>query len=328
MPGGDKKPESSKKPGSPGSSKNPKQPAVGRFVPQAWGPNGGRAYVTRPSGKLGPGPVKVGHNSAATVSLERDSRESAERLRILGIDWDWSAIDLDVIGGSAEGSDRSVERVRWRFRQNLPTIVWDAAKLEGNTFTLPEVRTLLDGSTVEGKRLDDQNQVIALSEAYNELDRMVGDGTFALTKAISDRLHGIVARHEAIEAGQFRGEGSANGGGSVRLSTGGVVDGREHGEDGELLVEWFNNLLDYLDVIRDSRQRALIYAAAATRHQFYFDGNKRTAKLMASGVLMSAGYEAISVPFSRLYEQNVSLDRMFETNDATSYMRLLADCAR
>jgi hypothetical protein len=157
---------------------------------------------------------------------------------------------------------------------------------------------------------------------------MVGDGTFILTKATSDRLHGIVARHEAIEAGNFRVEGSVNGGGSVRLSTGGVVDGREHGESGELLIAAYNDLLDYLEAIQDPRQKALIYAAAVTRHQLYFDGNKRTAKLMASGVLMSAGFDAISVPYSRLYEQNVSLDRLFSTNDATSYMRLLADCAR
>lgn len=49
---------------------------------------------------------------------------------------------------------------------------------------------------------------------------------------------------------------------------------------------------------------------------------------MASGVLMSAGFDAVSVPYSRLYEQNVSLDRLFSTDDATSYMNLLADCAR
>ncbi|WP_353808332.1 hypothetical protein [Agromyces sp. SYSU T00194] len=275
-------------------------------------------YVRRP------GSGRSSEEDASSRHPSADERlAAAERLGLVGIDWDWSGIDLSVMGGNGD-----VERARARFRANLPVIIWDAAKLEGNTFTLPEVRTLLDGVTVEGKRLEDQQQVLALSDAYNELDRMIAGRKFTVDKAISDRLHGLVARHEAIEAGGFRGEGSARGGGSVRLSSGGVVEGREHGDGGALLIQAFDDLRDFIAGVDDPRRRALVYAAAATRHQFYFDGNKRTAKLMASGMLMSAGFDAISVPYSRLYEQNVSLDRMFASDDATAYMRLLADCAR
>lgn len=32
---------------------------------------------------------------------------------------------------------------------------------------------------------------------------------------------------------------------------------------------------------------------------------------------MSSGFEAISVTYSRLYEQNVSLDRLFSNDDPT-----------
>ncbi|MFD4422809.1 hypothetical protein ACFWN7_15085 [Agromyces sp. NPDC058484] len=289
---------------------------------QTDGPGGsGPAYVRRPAGR-----ASTGRPANQRGTLPGDELTRAEKLDLLGIDWDRSGIDASVIGGS-EG-ELAVERSLARFRANLTVIIWDAARLEGNTFTLPEVQTLLSGVTVEGKRIEEQQQVLALSEAYNELDRLVRSGEFKLTKDVSDKLHGLVARHEAIESGRFRGEGSANGGGSVRLSTGGVVDGRAHGDGGSLLVEAFNDLTDYLDGVDDPRQRALLYAASATRHQFYFDGNKRTAKLMASGVLMSSGFDAISVPYSRLYEQNVSLDRLFSTDDATSYMNLLADCAR
>lgn len=277
-------------------------------------------YVRRPDGRHG------ARQRNQLGSFAGDDLTRAERIGLLGIDWDWADVDLTVIGGS-EGA-LAVERSLSRFHANLPVMIWDAARLEGNTFTLPEVRTLLDGVTVDGKKIEDQQQVLALNEAYNELARLVRTGEFALTKQISDRLHGLVARHEAIESGRFRGEGAVNGGGSVRLSTGGVVDGREHGDGGALLIEAFHDLADYLDGVDDVRQKALLYAASATRHQFYFDGNKRTAKLMASGVLMSAGFDAVSIPYSRLYEQNVSLDRLFSTDTATSYMNLLADCAR
>lgn len=312
-----------------GTTESPQSPGSPRKLARSLNAPG---YVRRPGDGIDTDGTsrQVGFRTrgdAGVVSFD-DPAGSAERLELLGIDWDWAGIDLDVMGDGGARSTSPVDRSLARFRANLPVIVWDAARLEGNNVTLPEVQTLLDGVTVEGQRLEDQQQVLSLGEAYNALDGMVADGTFTLTKATSDRLHGIVARHEAIEAGNFRGEGDVNGGGSVRLSTGGVVDGREHGDSGELLIAAYHDLLDYLDAIQDPRQKALIYAAAVTRHQLYFDGNKRTAKLMASGVLMSAGFDAISVPYARLYEQNVSLDRLFSTNNATSYMRLLADCAR
>ena len=291
-------------------------------MPEApkWGP-GGPGYVRRPdSGTAQRDPAA---DRGAPV------REGASRTgELIGITWDWSGIDLSVMGGT--GGRDGVRRALSRFKANLPVIVWDAAKLEGSTFTLPEVQTLLDGVTVDGKRIEEQDLVLALRDAYNELYRRVAAGTFVPDKRTSDALHGLVARHEAIESDIFRGEGRV-GGGDVRLSTGGgggVVDGRAHGEGGALLIQAFADLIDYIAGYQDRRAGALVYAAAATRHQFYFDGNKRTAKLMASGILMSAGHDAISVPYVRLHEQNMALDRMFETDDATAYMRLLADCAR
>lgn len=240
-----------------------------------------------------------------------------------GIVWDWSAVDLANMGGTGD-----VERALARFRSRFPTMIWDAARLEGNAFTLPEVQTLLEGVTVDGKRLDDQNQILALNEGFNAIDRLVGKGTFALTKHVSDRIHSLVAVHEAIESGIFRGEGAARRGGSVQLSDGRVIDGRPHGEGGETLRDAYQDLLDYLSTVQDPRQRALIYASSVIRHQFYFDGNKRTAKLMASGELMSHGFDAISIPYTRLHEQNLALDKLVATDDATDLMVLLADSTR
>ncbi|BDZ56080.1 Fic family protein [Agromyces marinus] len=250
--------------------------------------------------------------------------ERREQLALTGITWDLSEVDLNLIGGGPG----EFERARHRFRERKPDFIWDAARLEGNTFTLPEVRTLLEGVTVEGKRLEDQDQILALNEGFNDIDLLIGVGKFSLSKPVSDRIHAKVAVHEAIEAGNFRGEGSVNGGGDVILSTGGVIAGREHGEGGSLLIAAYADLLDYLIGETDPRVRALVYAAAVIRHQLYFDANKRTAKLMASGELMMHGYDAISIPYTRLYEQNVALDELFQTDDATSLMRLMADCAR
>lgn len=261
----------------------------------------------------------------ATPAPMQPVRKAAtpDQLRFTGISWDVNALDLEVIGGGG-----NVERARHRFRSRLPDMIWDAARLEGNTFTLPEVQTLLEGVTVAGRRLEEEHQILALNEGFNDLDQTVRNGEFQLSKSLSDRIHSRVAEHEAIESGHFRSEGLVQGGGAARLASGGTVDGREHGDNGELLEAAYADLLDFLAAESDPRLRALVYAASVIRHQFYFDGNKRTAKLMASGELISHGFDAISIPYTRLYEQNLALDALFRTDNATELMRLMADCAR
>ena len=232
----------------------------------------------------------------------------------------WSTFDVRRIEHAAR------DRSRYRFRSHLPDLIWNAAALEGNAFTLPEVKTLLESVTVGGKRLHDEQQILALSAAYRRLDEMVGDETFSLSKEVSDELHALVAVDEAIEARHFRGEGTVQGGGAVSLATDGSVPGTEHGERGALLTGHFDRLVDYLQDVDDPRRRALIYFASATRRQFYFDGNKWTARLMMTGELMSHGYDIVSVPYSRRLEYNNALDVLFEHDDATGLLRFLGTC--
>lgn len=208
----------------------------------------------------------------------------------------------------------------------MPELIWNAAALEGNTYTLPEVQTLLDGITIGGRKLDEADQILALSAGMNAMVEMVRSGTFDLSKPSTNQVHAFVAQHEAIESGWFRGEGSVTGGGAVRLADGGAVDGDTIGADQMQLVRDYENLRVALELLEDPRERALAYFCSATRSQFYFDGNKRTSRIMMAGELMSYGYEAVNVPFARKLEFNESLDVLFRTDDATSLMDFLLSC--
>jgi Fic family protein len=272
------------------------------------------------------GPDRYLERIADRSGIDSSRAESAglptivdEQLALAGISW--GDIDYSPIRFT------SMVRALQRFRGRLPELIWNTAALEGNAFTLPEVRTLLDGVTVGGKRTDDERQILALSEAYSELDDLVGREEFTLTKGVSDDLHRALAIHEAVESGHFRGEGVVTGGGSVRLSNGGSVAGIDPGAGGSQLIELHRNLVGYLVTLSDPRERALLYNAAATHYQFYFDGNKRTARLMMTGELMSNGYEAVNVPFARKLEYNLALDTLFETADATELLTFLVSCA-
>jgi len=67
---------------------------------------------------------------------------------------------------------------------------------------------------VGGRKISDEQQVLNLAEAANELLRLVKTGGFRLAKEVSDRLQYLIARDEApdlrktaLESGHFRGEG-------------------------------------------------------------------------------------------------------------------------
>jgi Fic family protein len=235
-----------------------------------------------------------------------------------GIFWDHSQIDLGTMKSSAgEGALHNL-------RAQMTELVWSAAALEGNTLSVTAVHELLEGATLSDSSLEEQKQVLALQETFNYLDELVSAKTFRIKSDTSDELHERVARHEAIESGHFRGFGAVAGGGNVRLSTGETVEGLP----AELIVSRFNSLVDVVISTADTRLAALIYFASATRSQFYFDGNKRTARMMASGMLLAQGYDALYIPFERRLEYNKCLDALFTTNNGTDLMQFLASCAR
>jgi hypothetical protein len=117
----------------------------------------------------------------------------------LGFSWSRTAVPA--------GQRTSVERAAFRYSQALAEFVYDAGALEGNPFTYPEVQTVLEGITVGGRKLSDQQQIQNLGEAAKRLFSLVRDGAFRLDKSTSDELHRLVARGEALDPGCFRGEG-------------------------------------------------------------------------------------------------------------------------
>jgi hypothetical protein len=248
-----------------------------------------------------PDPETYAARKPATNDTYRELPDREAQVRDTGI-W-WTEVGTDRIRPS------DIEVAWRRFRANLPELVWNAASLEGNSFTLPEVRTLLAGVTVGGRSAEDELEVLALSDAYGALRDLVGYGTFRVDKSTSDRLNRIVARHETLDAGRFRGEGT------LRRDGSGLLRAR------------FATLRERLVETGDPRLQALIYFCSAARTRFYAGGNLRTALLMANGILISNGFDAITVPYVRRLELDHALDTLVTTDDATELMAFLIDCA-
>jgi hypothetical protein len=248
-----------------------------------------------------PDPETYAARKPATSDTYREVPDREAQLRDTGV-W-WTEVDISRVLPS------NTEQAWRRFRASLPDLVWNAARLEGNGFTLPEVRTLLAGVTVGGHLSGDELQVLALSEAYAALRDLVGYGRFHIDKSTSDRLNRTLARHETPDAGRFRGEGTLRRNGS------------------ELLRARFATLQERLAETDDPRLQALIYFCSAARTRFYTAGNERTALLMMTGILISNGFDPITVPCSRRLELHHALDTLLTTDDATELMIFLVDCA-
>lgn len=220
----------------------------------------------------------------------------------------------------------SMDRVCFRFHRMLPEFVWDASVLEGNPFTFPEVKTLLDGVTVGGRRLSDQEQVLNLAESSKRLLAMVKGGQFSLSRPVFTELNGIVARKEALEWGLFRGEGQeTNYTPDVSLG--------EHGRHSPLptlpgapeLNRVFREGVTALQSC-EPFERALAFFLFGALQQFFFDGNKRTSRFMMNGVLMLHGIDAISIAAAKAQAFNETMVRFYLSKDASEMMNFLIEC--
>ncbi len=237
----------------------------------------------------------------------------------LGFRWDRSAVPTSV-------RSHSIERVCFRLHRMLPEFVWDASVLEGNPFTFLEVKTLLDGVTIGGRKIFDQEQVLNLAESSKRLLAMVKGGQFSLAKSVFIELNGIVARKEALEWGAFRGEGQeTNYTPDVGLGERGRYTPLPTLPGAPELNRVFREGVSALQVC-DPFERATAFFLFGALQQFFFDGNKRTSRFMMNGVLMSHGIDAISVPAAKVQEFNEKMVRFYLSKDATEMMAFLAGC--
>lgn len=238
----------------------------------------------------------------------------------LGFQWDRSIVPQNV-------PIHDVNRTCFRLQKMLAQYVWDASVLEGNPFTYPQVKTILDGVTVGGHKLSDQDQVRNLASSTKELLRLVKSGEFKLDKETFTSIHAIVAREEAFEWGNFRGEGNEKNytphvglGEADDYIPPATMDGAPE------LNKIFSDGLVQLDKLSNPLEKGAAFFLFGALQQFFFDGNKRTSRMMMNGVLMSNGIDAISIPASRAQEFNEKMVDFYVKRNATEMMSFLVDC--
>ncbi|GAA4649920.1 Fic family protein [Kistimonas scapharcae] len=198
--------------------------------------------------------------------------------------------------------------------RDIPALVYDAVNLEGVAMTLPEVQTLLDGITVGGHKISDQNMALNQADAWKHLFTLVADNRFSFTKPIALEIHNIAGKEEALDWGAFRS-------GHVTIS----------GADYEppspnALDNVWTEIEAELAAIGDIYDQAITAFLRMARAQFFWDVNKRMGRFMMNGILLAAGYPIINVPAKRQKEFNQLMLAFYDSGDMAAMKTFLRDC--
>lgn len=198
--------------------------------------------------------------------------------------------------------------------RDIPSLVCDAVNLEGLAMTLPEVQTILDGVTVGGHKISDQNMAINQADTWRYLFQMIEDGRFRFSKEIALELHAIAGKEEALEWRGFRR-------GYVAISGSGYEP-----PPAESLDEVWLGIEAELEQTADIYDQAIAAFLRMARAQFFGDANKRMGRFMMNGILLSEGYPIINVPAKRQQEFNTLMLDFYSTAEMSAMNRFLRSC--
>ncbi|MBF0112024.1 MAG: Fic family protein [Desulfamplus sp.] len=199
-------------------------------------------------------------------------------------------------------------------KRQLAEFVCDALNLEGINFTLPEIQTLLDGITVGGHKLSDQQIAINQANGWRTLFDWVEGDNFEITIEKVCELHYIAAKKEALNWGKFR-------------SGGVIIAGADYTPpDAHLLPSLFSQMVQELSKMADIYDQAIHLFLTMARNQFFYDVNKRMGRFIMNGFLLNSGYPAINLPAKRQLEFNSLMLKFYPTGDQRAMNKFMRSC--
>jgi len=199
-------------------------------------------------------------------------------------------------------------------QREVAVFVYDAVHLEGINFTLPEIQTLLQGITVGGHKLNEQQIVINQGNAWRHLFYTIKNQSFVLTADYICKLHHIAAKEEVLEWGSFR---------TGNITIVGTIF---NPPDADKLPDLFDLMLSEIETINNVVDKAISAFLIMARNQFFYDVNKRMGRFIMNGILLNAGYPAINLPASRQLEFNQLMLNFYDSNNKKPMIKFMKSC--
>jgi len=194
----------------------------------------------------------------------------------------------------------------------LPDVVFNMASLEGNPFTYPEVQTLLDGITIGGHKVSDEQQIFSIRNSWNYLFDIVLQDDVSIDINIFNKFNDIVAKEEALISGTFRT-------GQVRIAGTEFIPPRAE----ELESIFKSELPKLIERCKSKTELAFEIFLWGALNQFYYDGNKRTSRLVANMILLSNGQGIFNIKAKNRLQFNTLMVEFYNTREADNIFEFL-----
>ncbi|QUE31252.1 Fic family protein [Francisella philomiragia] len=199
-------------------------------------------------------------------------------------------------------------------KRSLPELVCNDVNLEGISFTLAEVQTLLDGITVGGHRLHDQEITLNQSKTWKKLFSDIDDDRFELTKEYVVSLHDLAGKDEVLDCGCFRH-------GGVTIAGTDYLPPKAHE-----LNNCFEFMIEQAREINDIYNQSIFIFLEMIRYKFFNIANRRMGTFIMNGNLLQHGYPVISVPAKRKLEFNQKILNFYESHDYAEMTAFMLSC--
>lgn len=197
-------------------------------------------------------------------------------------------------------------------RANLARLVHTNSRFEGINTTLPQTKTIIDGMSVSGVSVEDVLTIVNLKRGWQFIINSNDDINLDFEKGINK----IVAAEDSLEPGEFR-----TGAGNVAL-----------GEDESFEPPMINSYQekDFLETTLKSTglsttEKALNIMYHNMRNQLFWDGNKRTAILVANKIMINGGAGLINVPLDKWSTWNTLISNYYRTNNMSKLKKWTYD---
>lgn len=189
-------------------------------------------------------------------------------------------------------------------KMNLSRLVFTNSRFEGINATLLQIETIINGLGVDGMALDDISIIVQLKRGWQFV--YTTDQSVSLETA--KQINAIVAKEQSLDPGNLR-----TGNGLVRTMDGDFIPPLVN-ETTE--TEYLRKLV--ADDSQSVTERAIELMYHLMRNQIFWDGNKRTATLMANLQMIDGGAGLINVPllyWSEWNEWNKLISEYYQTGE-------------
>lgn len=188
-------------------------------------------------------------------------------------------------------------------------LVFNAAYIEGVNVTFSQTQTILDGGIVNHVPVSNIQTVLNLRDAWRYcINNFEGTTNYDFLCKINE----MVSRNESLAWGSLR---------TGKVGISGTEYMPEVPKEGKVKEE-LNKIL----TISDTVEKALESFCYIVYHQLFWDGNKRTATIFASKILMEAGIGILSIGKSDGEKFNESLLLYYDSGDSKELKECLKTC--